>query len=69
MGKFMIIFPRQITAEQMGLSFEVSFGRIILHLAKNSTNFWKKTAKNLRPNHTHRLQFAVSSSKRINCVI
>ena len=34
MGKFMIIFPCQITAEQMGFSFEFSLGRIILHLAK-----------------------------------
>ena len=46
------IFPRQITAEKIGLSFEFSLGRIILHLTK-LFKIWKKKPKNLRPKHTH----------------
>ena len=41
MGKFMIIFPHQITAEQMGFSFEVLLARIILHLAE-LFKIWEK---------------------------
>ena len=41
MGNFIIIFQCQITAEQMGFSFEVSLGRIILDLAKFFRNLEK----------------------------
>ena len=50
MGKFMIIFPCQITARQSGFSFEFPLGRIILHLAE-LFKIWKKP-KNLRPKYT-----------------
>ena len=44
MGKFMIIFPRQITAEQMGFSFEFLVATIIFALGRKFKKF-KKTPK------------------------
>ena len=41
MGKFMIIFPHQITAEQMGFSFEFLFARIIFALGRTFQNLEK----------------------------
>ena len=37
----MIIFPRQITAEQMGFSFEFLVGRIIFALGRTFQNLEK----------------------------
>ena len=54
MGKFMIIFPRQITAEQMGFSFEFLVARIIFALGRTFQNLEKKN-KNIPPKHTHKL--------------
>ena len=54
MGKFMIIFPRQITAEQMGFSFEFLVARIIFALGRTFQNL-EKTPK-ISPKHTHCLQ-------------
>ena len=51
MGKFMIIFPRQITAEQMGFSFEFFLARIIFALGRTFQNL-EKNPKNLPPKHT-----------------
>ena len=34
MGKFLNSFPHPITVEEIGFSFEFSFGTIILHLAE-----------------------------------
>ena len=45
MGKFMIIFPRQITAEQMGFSFAFLVARIIFALGRTFQNLEKKTEK------------------------
>ena len=39
----MIIFPRQITAEQMGFSFEFLVARIIFALGRTFQNLEKKT--------------------------
>ena len=44
MGKFMIIFPYQITAEQMGFSFELLVTRIIFALRRTFQNL-EKTPK------------------------
>ena len=44
MGKFMIIFPSQITAEQMGFSFEFLLARIIFALGRTFQNL-EKTLK------------------------
>ena len=44
-GKFMIFFPRQITAEQMGFSFEFLVTRIIFALGRTFQNLEKKTPK------------------------
>ena len=41
MGKFMIIFPCQITAEQMGFSFEFLVARIIFALGRTFQNLEK----------------------------
>ena len=41
MGKFMIIFPCQITAEQMGFSFEFLVARIIFALGRTFKNLEK----------------------------
>ena len=46
MAKFMIIFPHQITAKQMGFSFEFLLARIIFALGR-------KNPKNVPPKHTH----------------
>ena len=54
MGKFMIIFPRQITAEQMGFSFEFLVARIIFALGR-TFQYLEKTPK-ISPKHTHCLQ-------------
>ena len=51
MGKFMIIFPRQITAEQMGFSFDFLVARIIFAFGRNFQNLEKKP-KNLPSKHT-----------------
>ena len=51
MGKFMIIFPRQITAEQMGFSFDFLVARIIFAFGRNFQNL-KKIPKNLPSRHT-----------------
>ena len=52
MGKFMIIFPCQITAEQMGFSFEFLVARIIFALGRTFQNL-EKNPKNVPPKHTH----------------
>ena len=41
MGKFMIIFPQQITPEQMGFSFEFLLARIIFALGRTFQNLQK----------------------------
>ena len=41
MGKFMIIFPRQITAEQIGFSFEYLLARIIFAVGRTFQNLGK----------------------------
>ena len=51
MGKFIIIFQRQITAEQMGFSFEFLVARIIFALGRTFQNLGKNP-KNLPPKHT-----------------
>ena len=48
MGKFMIIFPCQITAEQMGFSFEFLVARIIFALGRTFQNL-EKTLKMYLP--------------------
>ena len=47
----MIIFPCQITAEQMGFSFELLIARIIFALGRTFQNL-EKNPKNLPPKHT-----------------
>ena len=41
MGKFMIIFPCQITTEKMGFSFEFLVARIIFALGRTFQNLEK----------------------------
>ena len=48
MGKFMIIFPHQITAKQMGFSFEFLLARIIFALGRTFQNL-EKTLKMYLP--------------------
>ena len=51
MGKFMIIFPHQITAEQMGFSFEFLVARIIFALGRTFQNLEKTPQKSISQAH------------------
>ena len=53
MEKFMIIFPRQITAEQMGFSFEFLLARIIFALGRTFQNLEKTLKMYLPSTPTH----------------
>ena len=51
MGNFKIIFPCQITTEQIGLSFEFLLGRIILHLEQRFKILEKNPKKSASQAH------------------
>ena len=68
MGKFMIIFPHQITAEQMGFSFEFLLARIIFALGRTFQNL-EKTLKICLPSTPIVENVCISSTQTFSTII